>query len=189
MSGVSSAGEWSAAAMTSPAATVQSDVKVLFVCLGNICRSPCAEGVFRHRVERAGLGARIHVDSAGTGDWHVGRPPDTRAIAAARARGYDLTPLRARQVRRSDFAHFGWILAMDRSNLTALKALRPPDYAGHLGLFLELAPDLGTAEVPDPYYGGHLDFVRMLELIERASDTLLARVCEDLARGAGGARR
>ena len=147
--------------------------RVLFVCLGNICRSPTAAGVFADAVARAGLAARIHVDSAGTGDWHVGRPPDTRAIAAARDRGYDLSGLRARQVRRSDFSRFDWILAMDRANLTALKALRPPAYAGHLGLFLELAPELGIAEVPDPYYGGAPDFVRMLDLIERASEALI----------------
>jgi protein-tyrosine phosphatase len=171
--------------VTNSRATVETDANVLFVCLGNICRSPSAEGVFRHRVERAGLGARIRVDSAGTGDWHVGRPPDSRAIAAARARGYDISPLRARQVRRSDFAHFDWILAMDRSNLTALQALRPAGYRGHLGLFLELAPELGIAEVPDPYYGGQVEFVRMLDLIERASDSVLAMVCDRLARAAG----
>ena len=103
----------------------------------------------------------------------MGRPPDNRAITAARDRGYDLSGLRARQVRRSDFARFDWILAMDRANLTALKALRPPAYSGHLGLFLELAPELGIAEVPDPYYGGSTDFARMLDLIERASEALI----------------
>jgi protein-tyrosine phosphatase len=161
------------------------DAHVLFVCLGNICRSPTAEGVFRTVVARAGLDARIRVDSAGTGDWHVGRPPDRRAIDAARLRGYDLTGLRARQVRRSDFAQFGWILAMDRANLAALKALRPVGYAGHLGLFLDVVPALGVAEVPDPYYGGATDFVRMLDLIEQASEALVLRVESALAARAG----
>jgi len=162
--------------MTDRDPAAPSEAHVLFVCLGNICRSPTAEGVFRTTVTRAGLAERIRVDSAGTGDWHVGRPPDSRAIAAARDRGYDLTDLRARQVRRGDFAQFDWILAMDRSNLTALKALRPPAYGGHLGLFLELAPELGVAEVPDPYYGGAPDFVRMLDLIERASEALILQL-------------
>jgi protein-tyrosine phosphatase len=168
--------------MTDHDPTVRPDAHVLFVCLGNICRSPTAAGVFRTTVARAGLAARIHVDSAGTGDWHVGRPPDSRAIAAARDRGYDITGLRARQVRRSDFARFDWILAMDRSNLTALKALRPRDFTGHLGLFLELAPELGIAEVPDPYFGGSPDFVRMLDLIERASEILILHLRDRLGR-------
>jgi protein-tyrosine phosphatase len=178
-----------AAAMTDDDRTVLPEAHVLFVCLGNICRSPTAEGVFRASVARAGLAARIHVDSAGTGDWHVGRPPDNRAVAAARDRGYDLTDLRARQVRRSDFSRFDWILAMDRANLTALKALRPPAYAGHLGLFLELAPELGIIEVPDPYYGGSPDFVRMLDLIERASETLILHLQGRLGLGAGDVGR
>ncbi len=165
------------------------EARVLFVCLGNICRSPTAEGVFLAAVAGAGLEARIAVDSAGTGDWHVGRPPDVRAIAAARERGYDLAGLRGRQVSRSDFAQFDWILAMDRANLGALEALRPPEYAGHLGLFLELAPELGLAEVPDPYYGGPRDFVRMLDLVERASGALLLRLQNLLAARADDARR
>jgi len=162
--------------MTDHDAAARPEAHVLFVCLGNICRSPTAEGVFRATAARAGLAERVRVDSAGTGDWHVGRPPDSRAIAAARDRGYDLSSLRARQVRRGDFAQFDWILAMDRSNLTALKALRPPAYGGHLGLFLELTPELGVAEVPDPYYGGAPDFVRMLDLIERASEVLILQL-------------
>jgi protein-tyrosine phosphatase len=161
---------------------VQPDAQVLFVCLGNICRSPTAEGVFRSVVERVGLAARVRIDSAGTGDWHVGRPPDRRAVAAARERGYELGHLRARQVRRSDFAEFDWILAMDRSNLAALRSLRPRAYGGHLGLFLELAPDLGVAEVPDPYGGGAPDFTRVLDLVEHASASLLTRLQARLAR-------
>jgi protein-tyrosine phosphatase len=171
--------------MTSHDSDARPEAQVLFVCMGNICRSPTAEGVFRTIVTRGGLATRVRVDSAGTGDWHVGRPPDSRAIAAARDRGYDLTDLRARQVRRSDFAQFDWILAMDRANLTALKALRPPAYGGHLGLFLELAPELDVAEVPDPYYGAAPDFARMLDLIERASAALVVLLQARLDRTRG----
>lgn len=149
---------------------------VLFVCLGNICRSPTAEAVFRERVARAGLARRIHVDSAGTGSWHVGHAPDRRAIEHAARRGYDLRPLRARQVSREDFQRFGWILAMDADNLRGLTALRPPDYAGRLGLILDFAPSLGLREVPDPYYGGVDGFERVLDLLEEASEGLLEQV-------------
>ena len=151
---------------------------VLFVCLGNICRSPTAEGVFRHTIAQAGLASHFHVDSAGTGDWHVGNPPDRRAIAAARRRGYDLTPLRGRQVDVADFRRFGWILAMDRYNLRALNALRPRDYAGHLGLFLDFAPELGLTEVPDPYNGETEAFELVLDLTEHASRGFLATLQE-----------
>jgi protein-tyrosine phosphatase len=149
---------------------------VLFVCLGNICRSPTAEGVFRHRAHLAGLGDRILVASAGTGDWHVGEPPDRRAIVHAARRGYDLRRQRARQLCAADFERFRWILAMDRANLRDIAAQRPSGHAGHLGLFLDLAPELGVREVPDPYYGGADGFERVLDLIEAASDSLLDRI-------------
>jgi len=149
---------------------------VLFVCMGNICRSPTAEGVFRATVAQVGLAQSIRADSAGTGDWHVGDPPDRRAIQAARRRGYDLTALRARQVQAADFDRFGWILAMDASNLRLLEAIKPRGYGGHLGLFLELAPDLGVRDVPDPYYGGPDGFERVLDLVETASAALLAQM-------------
>lgn len=153
---------------------------ILFVCLGNICRSPTAEGVFRARATRAGIGAHLDIDSAGTGDWHVGHAPDRRAIAAAARRGYDLAPLRARQVRVDDFHRFDWILAMDRANLRELSALRPRAYAGHLGLLLDLAPTLDVREVPDPYYGGEDGFERVLDLVESASDALIGRIAASL---------
>jgi len=153
---------------------------ILFVCLGNICRSPTAEGVFRARAARAGLGGHVEIDSAGTGDWHVGHPPDRRAIAAAATRGYDLAALRARQVVAGDFHRFDWILAMDRANLRDLSALRPRSFAGHLGLFLDVAPSLGLREVPDPYYGGTEGFERVLDLIETASDALIERIAPTL---------
>jgi protein-tyrosine phosphatase len=154
-------------------------IGVLFVCMGNICRSPTAEGVFRSRAERAGLTPYLFIDSAGTGDWHVGCPPDTRAIRFASARGYDLAPLRARQVSVDDFERFEWIFAMDYANLHELMALRPASYLGHLCLFLDLVPALGAREVPDPYSGRDNDFERVLDLVEAASDALVARIAAD----------
>lgn len=150
-------------------------MRILFVCLGNICRSPTAEGVFRQRVCAAGLGGRIHIDSAGTGDWHVGKAPDIRTRRAARLRGYDLDALRARQVCREDFSRFDLILAMDRSNLLDLQAIRPRESAAELDLYLRRYA-LEEDEVPDPYYGGEEGFERVLDLLERASDELLAEI-------------
>jgi protein-tyrosine phosphatase len=149
---------------------------VLFVCLGNICRSPTAEAVFREKARAAGLGGQVLIDSAGTGDWHVGNPPDWRAIDHGARRGYDLRPLRARQVAPRDFTRFDWILAMDRANLRDLERLRPNGFRGHLGLFLECAPDLGRGEVPDPYDQGAEGFETALDLIEAASIGLVERL-------------
>ena len=151
---------------------------VLFVCLGNICRSPTAEGVFRAALVQVGLHEHVFADSAGIGNWHIGAPPDRRAIQAARRRGYDLTALRGRQVTASDFARFGWILAMDHSNLRALEAMRPDGYDGHLGLLLDLVPGAGVREVPDPYYGGLDTFEHVLDLVEQASAELVMRIRE-----------
>jgi protein-tyrosine phosphatase len=156
--------------------------RVLFVCMGNICRSPTAEGVFRTQVSQAGLADRIVADSAGTLDYHEGKPPDKRAVAAAAARGYDLAPLRARQVAREDFRRYGWILAMDRTTLGELKQLAPADFRGRLGLFLDFAPSLGVREVPDPYYGAHDGFERVLDLVEAGSRALLTHITAHLAR-------
>ena len=161
-----------------PAVTPAADVRasVLFVCMGNICRSPTAETVFREHAQRAGLLDDLRIESAGIGSWHVGEPPDKRAILHGRRRGYDLEPLRARQVTPADFERFDYILGMDHRNLRDLKALRPDDYNGHLGLFLDFAPHLGVREVPDPYYGGPDGFEAVLELVERASEGLLAHI-------------
>jgi len=156
--------------------TVDAQFSVLFVCLGNICRSPTAEGVFRAAADRAGIGERVRAASAGVGDWHVGSPPDRRAIQAARRRGYDLTAIRGRQVEVADFTHFGWILAMDESNMRALSRMKPAEFGGHLGLFLDFAPELGLREVPDPYYGGPDGFDRVLDLAERGSAGLVVRL-------------
>ena len=159
-----------------------SRARILFVCLGNICRSPTAEVVFRNAAARAGLSHNVEIDSAGTGDWHVGNPPDYRAIAHAERRGYDLRALRARQVCPEDFRRFDWILAMDGSILDELEAMRPEDFTGHLGLFLDLAPDLGTRDVPDPYDKGPDGFERVLDLLEKGSDAFSARLTETLSK-------
>ena len=160
-----------------------ASVRVLFVCLGNICRSPTAHGVFESMVRERGLHNRIHIDSCGTGDWHVGHPPDRRASAEAARRGYALDHLRARQVRIDDFREFDYILAMDRQNLADLRAMCPSDFNGHLGLFLPMDPDGSLEEVPDPYYGGDEGFTRVLDMVEAASEGLLREICgADTAR-------
>ncbi len=150
-------------------------VKVLFVCLGNICRSPTAEAVFRHLVKAAGLEKRVLVDSAGTGDWHVGEPPDLRATEAAARRGYDLTPLRGRQVNRNDFADFDYILTMDNENLRALKRLCPAEHAHKVRLFTEFC-STGSCAVPDPYAGGPQGFEIVLDLVEDSARGLMKEV-------------
>lgn len=147
--------------------------KILFVCTGNICRSPSAEAVFRAMTQRAGLEKRFVVDSAGTHDYHVGEPPDPRAINAARRRGIDLKPLRGRQVCKRDFASFDLILAMDRTHLALLLDRCPPKQAHKIRLFLSFDPQTPTRHVPDPYFGEESDFVTMLHLIESGAQALL----------------
>ena len=147
-------------------------MRVLFVCLGNICRSPTAEGVLRHKLREAGLADHIEVASAGTGDWHVGKAPDKRSQAAARLRGYDLSAQRAQQVTRADFSAYDLILAMDNSNLRHLKALQPAKGKAELDLFLRRY-ESEIDEVPDPYYDGDQGFEQVLDLIERATDRLV----------------
>lgn len=154
---------------------------VLFVCLGNICRSPTAEGVLRAMAAREFPGVALEVDSAGTADYHVGEPPDRRTVAAARRRGYDLAGLRARQVQAADFGRFDYIIAMDRSNLAELESRRTPEATARLALFMDFASGAspGGGEVPDPYYGGVEDFESVLDLCELAARGFLER----LARG------
>lgn len=154
-------------------------VKVLFVCLGNICRSPTAEGVFRTLVARQGLADRIVVDSAGVGSWHVGSPPDQRAQQAARRRGIDLSGQRARQARAGDFRRFDYVVAMDADNRRELERLCPPGEEHRLHLLMDFAPELGLSDVPDPYYGDAGGFEAVLDLIERASEGLLAHIREN----------
>jgi protein-tyrosine phosphatase len=145
-------------------------VKVLFVCTGNICRSPTAAGVFAHFVAKAGLAARITVESAGTHDYHVGNPPDPRTQDHARRRGYDLSALRARQVRRRDFAECDLVVAMDRDHLEILQANCAPEHQGKLRMLIK------GRDVPDPYYGGAEGFERVLDLVEGACLALLDEV-------------
>jgi protein-tyrosine phosphatase len=150
-----------------------SKTSILFVCMGNICRSPTAEGVFRARAERAGLAASLHIDSAGTHAYHVGQPPDARSTAYAAKRGYDLSTQRARQVQARDFAAFDRIYAMDHDNLVRLKAACPAQHLHKLGLFMQFATHSASDVVPDPYYDDGKGFDLVLDYIEDASDGLL----------------
>ncbi len=149
--------------------------KVLFVCLGNICRSPTAHGVFQTLVAQHGLDALIEVDSAGTAAYHIGKAPDARSVKAAASRGYDLSALRARQVSAKDFQEYDYILAMDEENLANLKRIQPDDYQGKLSLFLAYGQCM-EKEVPDPYYGGDQGFMHVLDLVENASFGLLMSI-------------
>jgi protein-tyrosine phosphatase len=153
-------------------------IRVLFVCLGNICRSPTAEGVFRKLVVEEGWAERIEIDSAGTHAYHVGAAPDARAQAAARRRGVDLSALRGRQARAQDFERFDYVLAMDRENRDNLLAICPGGLEHKLRLYMEFAPGRAEDEVPDPYYGGPGGFDRVLDMVEEAARGLL----EDIRR-------
>ena len=150
--------------------------RILFVCLGNICRSPTAEGVFRQLLRDEAPELRVEVDSAGTADYHIGDPPDARSQRAAARRGIDLSGLRGRQVHPSDFTRFDFILAMDRDNLRDLHAMRPANSRAGVRLFMEYAPEAGEFEVPDPYYGGSSGFEDVLDLTAAASRGLLAAI-------------
>jgi protein-tyrosine phosphatase len=141
--------------------------------MGNICRSPMAEGVLRRYLEEAGLAERVATDSAGTHGYHVGEPPDPRAQSAAGRRGYDISGLRGRQVQPADFSEFDYVLAMDEANLRALARICPPEHAEKLRLFMEFAPDGAPREVPDPYYGGPQGFERVLDQLEQAARGLI----------------
>ena len=149
-------------------------LRVLFVCTGNICRSPTAEGVLRHKARDAGLAEAIEIDSAGTHGYHIGDPPDARATRQAAARGYDLSDQRARRLRRQDFDDFDLILAMDRGHLALMNDMAPRSSGAEVKLFLDYAPEAnGSREVPDPYYGGLEDYEHALDLIEAGVDRLL----------------
>ena len=151
-------------------------VNVLFVCLGNICRSPMAEGVFRHVVDEAGLRDRIAIDSAGTGPWHVGKPPDERARATAARHGIDIGGQRARQVASDDFGTFEYVLAMDRDNLRTLHRAAPKTHRDRVRLFLDFGADDSAHDVPDPYYGGPEGFEDVYALVEDAATGLLRHI-------------
>ncbi|MDH5611913.1 MAG: low molecular weight phosphotyrosine protein phosphatase [Gammaproteobacteria bacterium] len=151
-------------------------VKVLFVCMGNICRSPSAEGVFRQKVEIAGLDDKIHIDSAGTHAYHVGNPPDPRSQAAAIKRNFDLSSQRARKVQVNDFEEFDYVIAMDMSNVDNLQAICPAGLEDKIHLFLKFSDNTSVKEVPDPYYGGINGFETVLDLIEDAADGLITHL-------------
>jgi protein-tyrosine phosphatase len=148
--------------------------RILFVCLGNICRSPMAEGVFRNLVEEEGLAHRFEIDSAGLGAWHLGQAPDARAQAAARRRGIDISGQSARQVSEEDFDRFDLLLVMDRSNFAEIKRRAPVESHAKIRPFLDFAAKAGAKDVPDPFYGGTEGFDHALDLIEEAARGLLA---------------
>jgi protein-tyrosine phosphatase len=157
-------------------------ISVLFICMGNICRSPTAEAVFRQYVEHAGLADFIAIDSAGTHDYHIGEPPDTRAQRVAFQRGYDMSGLRGRQVEAEDFERFDYVLAMDRANLAILQGLRPAHSQIQARLFLEFARNHAEREVPDPYFGGAEGFEQVLDMIEDAAEGLLHHIRQHLKK-------
>jgi protein-tyrosine phosphatase len=151
-------------------------IRVLFVCLGNICRSPTAEGVFRDLVGREGLSDKITTDSCGTSGWHRGDPPDNRARQEARRRGIDIEDLKSRETRQRDFVDFDFIIAMDDNNFQTLHAMSPAEHATKIHMFLSFAPSVGVTEVPDPYYGGPDGFSDVFDMIDVASKGLLQHI-------------
>jgi len=155
---------------------MKKEIRVLFVCMGNICRSPTAEAVFRHYVENAGLADKITIDSAGTHDYHIGDPPDARTQRAAEQRGYNMSDLRGRQVEERDFNRFDYVLAMDGANLSILQRLVPRNSEIQPQLFLKYARHHAEREVPDPYYGGTDGFERVLDMVEDAAEGLLQEI-------------
>jgi protein-tyrosine phosphatase len=157
---------------------MKEKVRVLFVCMGNICRSPTAHGVFRSMVNEAGLDHLIEIDSAGTHAYHVGNSPDRRAMATAASRGIDLSDLEARRVESEDFASFDYVIAMDQDNFLSLSEICPDEHIAKIQLFMDFAPQMRTREVPDPYYGGKAGFERVFDLVDAASRALL----EDIRR-------
>jgi protein-tyrosine phosphatase len=161
------------------ALAVYKPISVLFVCLGNICRSPTAHALFQAHVNREGLSDKVTVDSAGTSGWHIGHPPDKRAQQTAMAQGYDMSDLRSRVVAKKDFEQFDYILGMDNENFKHLAMMKPTRYHGVLGLFLAEAGVVHTEEVPDPYYGDGEHFDRAMELIQSGVASLLNRIKHD----------
>ena len=157
-------------------ATKTPDCSVLFVCMGNICRSPTAEGVFREQLRGAGLSAHVRTDSAGTHAYHIDSPPDPRSRQAAGKRDIDISDLRARVVVAEDFERFDYVLAMDAGNLSALEALRPAHSRARIGLLMDYAPSGYPREVPDPYYGGRHGFEIVLDMLEAGCRGLLQEI-------------
>ena len=168
---------------TTATTTATAPLRVLMVCMGNICRSPTAHGVMEKKVADAGLAQRIQIDSAGTHDYHVGAPPDLRSQAHAAKRGYDLSAQRARHLVRRDFADFDLVLVMDSQNARAAAALCPPGQAHKLARLTDYCTRHTAREVPDPYYGGDAGFEGVLDLVEDACDGLLAKLAASLPAG------
>lgn len=162
-------------------------IKVLFVCLGNICRSPLGEGMFRHLVTEMGLEDRFLIDSAGTGNWHIGAPPHVDSQRVARERGMDISDQRARQITPLDLRDFDYLIAMDSSNKEGILALDPNGrYADKVKLMLEFYPECGMKDVPDPYFGGPEGFSPVLDMIEEASRNLLMQILSEKGLQAPG---
>ena len=151
-------------------------IRILLVCLGNICRSPTAHGVLQKKVDEAGFSAEVEIDSAGTAAWHIGKSPDSRSVAAATKRGFDLSSLRARQVCDQDFEQFDLILAMDKNNHQELLERCPEPWADKVQMFLPFSQVTLEDEVPDPYYGGSQGFDYVIDLVEQAADNLVGRI-------------
>ena len=173
--------------MASPASP---KIQILFVCMGNICRSPTAEGVFRKMISTSSLAGRVDIDSAGTGASHLGLPPDVRAIELAERNGYDISALRARQVGPSDFERFDYIIAMDEMNVRTLKGFCPTRYAHKIELLLDYGGEDDEHEIPDPYYGSMRDFEHAMELIEEGCRGLVEYLLDlSRMRGIAGMKR
>ena len=158
--------------------------RVLFVCLGNICRSPTAEAIMRRKLQDRGLERWFEVSSAGTGNWHVGEQPDARAMQAAITRGYDMSELRAKQIHENDFKYYDLVLAMDRSNVSNMRRVCPSGCLSKIGLLMGYVPHANQDEVPDPYYGGEDGFDQVLNMLEEACDNLINTVCAQKRIGA-----
>lgn len=163
--------------------------RVLFVCMGNICRSPAAEGVFKHLIRKHRLEAQFEVDSAGTHGYHVGEAPDPRTQRAASSRGYDLSSIRARKVAPQDLAYFDLVLAMDRHNVESLVNICPPEHRKKIRLLMDYAPNFDDDEVPDPYYGLGHGFDLVIDMVEDASRGLISELTEGLTVRAIKAKR
>lgn len=164
--------------MTDKDLIYKAKTSVLFVCMGNICRSPMAQGVFEHHVAQAGLADLLHVDSAGTHAYHVGEPPDERARRTAQARGIDLSGQRARRIERADLERFDYVMVMDRDNLENVRLMGEGRPGMRLSLFMEFGNHWSEREVPDPYYGGSTGFERVMDMVEDASRGLLLHLCQ-----------
>lgn len=158
-------------------------MRLLVVCLGNICRSPVAEGVLRARIAASSIAGRVELDSAGTGDWHIGDPPDRRSIANAAGHGIDIAGLRARQLQAADYRRFDWLLCADRANLRDVRARAPKDASARSALLLDWCGLGEGSEVPDPYTGGPDQFEHVFQLLDRAADGAIARLRQELRLG------